>query len=74
MEVCGGIAPPFLTSVLDVGDPNTLAALPPRNHIRWILYRRLRGPQSCCGENGEEKNILPLSRFIFLSWDVQPVA
>jgi hypothetical protein len=61
MKTCesGGIAPQFLTSVLDGGEWS--ASRPGRftkgESPRYSLDRRLGGPQSQSGRNVEEKNL-----------------
>jgi hypothetical protein len=44
-----------------IGQLLTLAALPQGKSPRYLLDRRLGGPQSRSGRGGEEKNSQPLS-------------
>jgi hypothetical protein len=75
MGACsGGIAPPFLTSVLHEAEWS--ASRPGRFIIQderpqYPLARRLGGTQSRSGRCGIEKNILPLRES---NTAVQPVA
>jgi hypothetical protein len=59
---CRGIAPPFYSSILDVGK---WSASCPREGTQWYPWeRRLVWPQSwfsCCGE---EKTLLPLPQAV----------
>jgi hypothetical protein len=58
----GGIALPFLTSVLGVGEwsASRPGRFTPGEEPQYPLDRRLGGPQSRSGRCGEEKNLLPL--------------
>jgi hypothetical protein len=52
----------FLTSVLDGGEWSNSRPgrfIPGRKNPRYLLDRRLGGPQSWCGRSGEEKNSQP---------------
>jgi hypothetical protein len=53
---------PFLTSALDGGEwsASRHGRYNPRERAsRYLLYRRLAGPQSRSGRYGEEKNLVP---------------
>jgi hypothetical protein len=56
----GGITSLFLTSALDGGEwsaSHPLSLYPWRNSPRYQSDKRLGGPHSCSGLNGEEKNL-----------------
>jgi hypothetical protein len=60
----GGIAPPFLISVLDVDEWS--ASRPGRFTPRErTLYKRLGGPRSRSGGCGEDKNLAPEIKYVF---------
>jgi hypothetical protein len=54
----GGIAPPFLTSLIDGGEWSVSRF--GRFILRYPLERRIVGPQSQLGRCGVEKNLVPL--------------
>jgi hypothetical protein len=58
----GGVAPPFLASLLDGGQWSAWpygAFYPHREIFRYVLDRSLSGPHSWSGRYREEKNLLP---------------
>jgi hypothetical protein len=65
MGESGGIAPPFLTSALDVRErPGRCCLTPGRNSSQYPLYRRLAEPRSWSRCYGDHKNLLPQPRFL----------
>jgi hypothetical protein len=58
-----GIAPSLLTSAVDGGEWSASRPgcfTPKEIALRYLLYRRLGGPQSRSGRYGEDKNIVPI--------------